>query len=435
MEYPRVLLMHMTRVYQYDSANLMLRSLFGDWPKEKLAQVYTNRFTGDGDFCGHYYELGALERRFGRVFYRLKPAGMKAMSGSKIVAGGRSLNRTLTRRLARKVSSLIVESGMWETIFPFRQSGPLAKFILGFKPSIIYSQGHSLGFTNLALEISNSFDLPICYFPLDDWHESLHSKSPVHRKVDRVATAIARRASVRFALGPKMTERLTTRYGVPFDCLYHADDSSRFRITNPERNFGKRPPVFGYMGSLYLGRATSISDLLSACQRLNQDFKIRIYSDRSPANIPDALAKSPHVEFLPLPTHEELPNKLQECDLLFLPESFELKYRKGIELSLSTKCHLYMLSGRPIIVYGPSWSGTVDYARRHGWGLIVDKRNTEDLLRGIKKIMNDSAAVNYISTARDVARNNHNLKALRSHIFESISDISEENKHHGQRGQ
>ena len=200
MEYPRVLLMHLTRVHQYDSANLMVRTLFGDWPKEKLAQVYTNRFSGQGDFCGHYYELGVLERRFGRLFYMLKPAGMNAVFGTKILAGGQSLKRTLARKLAEKISSIIIKSGIWETIFSIRQSDSLMRFILGFRPAILYSQGYSLGFTKLALEISARFDLPICYFPVDDWHECLYSGSPVHKKVERVATTLARQASVRLSL-------------------------------------------------------------------------------------------------------------------------------------------------------------------------------------------------------------------------------------------
>lgn len=34
-----------------------------------------------------------------------------------------------------------------------------------------------------------------------------------------------------------------------------------------------------------------------------------------------------------------------------------------------------MMSNRPVLVYGPSYSGTVDYADRDGWGLVVSERN------------------------------------------------------------
>ena len=40
MKYPRVLLLHMTKVRLDDPVNLLVRTLFGGWPKENIAQIY-----------------------------------------------------------------------------------------------------------------------------------------------------------------------------------------------------------------------------------------------------------------------------------------------------------------------------------------------------------------------------------------------------------
>lgn len=74
-------------------------------------------------------------------------------------------------------------------------------------------------------------------------------------------------------------------------------------------------------------------------------------------DIPDELLCSEHVDFLPLPgSHDQLPAVLAGCDVLFLPGHFDTAYQNAIQLSLSSKAHLYMMSGRPILVYGPIWS-------------------------------------------------------------------------------
>ena len=47
-QYPRVLIVLMTKVNADDPGNLLIRAQFGDWPKDRLAQIH-----GAGDPPGH----------------------------------------------------------------------------------------------------------------------------------------------------------------------------------------------------------------------------------------------------------------------------------------------------------------------------------------------------------------------------------------------
>lgn len=419
MKYPRVLLLHMTKVRLDDPVNLLVRTLFGGWPKENIAQIYTGHYSGTGEFCGQYYEIGLEERRFGLIFGLLKSAGMNSMSGQSVADQGMKLRVSLGVVLAKKIVSTIIDSGIWEVIFRIRLSTSLANFVRDFNPAIIYTQGHHLGITRLALQMNEKFSVPLCYFPVDDWHSCLYSGSPIHIEVNRLAREIAKRASLRFALGPKMSEVLAGRYGVDFECIYNADDSTRFKVVEHQK-IGDKPIIIGLFGSLYLGRIACLFDLLRACQLLKHKFVIRVYCSSVPVDAPEELLNSAEVEFLPLPSHDELPQALAECDILFLPESFDPAYRKAIELSLSTKSHLYMMSGRPILIYGPPWSGTVDYARRFGWGVVVDKRNNKDLLQGIKMAASQPIAKEIVSRGYSVAKRHHNITVLRKRVLERV---------------
>ncbi len=419
MSYPRVLLVHMTRVYQHDGVNLLIRSLFGEWPRENLAQIFTGRVSGNGDFCGQYFEIGHQERRLGRLFYALKPKAMSAVVGSS-TAQKVGKPASWQKWKANLVSNFIA-SGYWDLLFSIYASNPLIEFVRNFKPDIIYTQGYSLSFTALALDLARRFKIPICYFPMDDWHSSLFAGSLVHRRVEALATELAQSAALRFALGPKMTETLTARYGIPFESLYHADDPKRFYSSERVKKSSEDTLVIGYVGSLYLGRSATFQDLFEACVLLKRPFRIDIYCENIPPETPAKLLHSPQVNFLALPDHNSLPKTLANCDVLFIPESFETKYKPAIELSLSTKSHLYMFSQRPILIYAPPWSGTVDYAKRSGWGIVVDREGSDALAEGLRVATSDQADP-IVAQAYHVAMLNHNLDAMRATIRQRICE-------------
>ena len=418
----------MTKIFKEDGVNLLIRTLFGEWPREDLAQIYTGELPGRDEFCGHYFEIGVRERRLGRLFFALKTRAMPAISGISVTKATGTYARRRKSHLSLAFSrliSLIVDKGYWDLLFQIRPSNALIKFVLNFKPDIIYTQGYSLSFTRLALELARQLKIPLFYFPMDDWHSSLFAGSLVHHKVNKIATRVAREASIRFALGPKMAETLSARYGVSFECLYHADCPERFNISENIKRFAKGSKdklVIGYAGSLYLGRLTAIKDLLSVCQLLGRPFTIDIYCQSIPQDTPQELLHSPYITFQALPEHNELPKVLSGCDVLFIPESFDLKYKGAIELSLSTKSHLYMFSRRPILIYGPPWSGTIDYAKRFGWGIVVDKRSIDKLSEGLKIALGDQAD-EFAERAYSVAMMNHNVNNLRNLIKNRVYNI------------
>ena len=72
-QYPRLLMVLMTKVKAEDLRNLLIRAQFGDWPKDRLAQIHgAGDPAGHGEFCGHYYRLQTCDRFLGSLFRRLR---------------------------------------------------------------------------------------------------------------------------------------------------------------------------------------------------------------------------------------------------------------------------------------------------------------------------------------------------------------------------
>ena len=420
MNYPRVLLVHMAKVHADDPINIIVRTLFGDWPRENIAQIYTGCYSGTGEFCGEYYAIGRKERRLGKVFGMLKPAAVTAIAGRSVNEKRIRSKISFVKIFISKIVEIIINSGFWEEIFRIHPSDELIEFVRKFRPDIIYTEGYSIGFTRLALQLAQKVHLPIIYFPVDDWHSYLYQDSPLHSEVDRLAKEIAKKASVRFALGPKMARELTERYRLEFECIHNADDITRFNEYKNGKSDNERI-IIGLTGSLYLGRSAGLSDLARVCKLLDRKFKIMVYCSSVPEDVPADLLNGDIVEFHPLPSHDELPCVLSKCDILFLPESFDPVYRKAIELSISSKSHLYMMSGRPVLIYGPPWSGTVDYARSSGWGVVIDRRDDRELARGLNEFSFPDTVREIVAKAATVVKKNHDIELLRKHILERLT--------------
>lgn len=409
--YPRVLVVSLTKVKAEDPVNLIFRTQFGQWPKERIAQIYSGEPRGEGDFFGHYYKLQPVDRLFGRLFKRMRdPVFEATMALGEIeqprIMAKKSPLRRFAQSLRKRGATWLVRSGLWEVFFHVRLSKPMAHFVQEFRPDVIFCLGYTLGFTTLPLLLARRFRLPVCFQTTDDWTQGTYGRSPVGWLLRYRARKLIVGAVVRMAFGAKMQQEYRRRYGVPFEVTYHCDDPNRF----PEYAVlpGRRCRII-YTGGLSLRRHEAIQDLLNAARqtsRLAAGFEICVYSYGIPKDMPDALLHAPEVKFFPLPSHEQLPATLAEASLLLLPESFT-ESRQEIEYSISTKAHLYMMSRRPVLVYGPAYSGIVGYALQEGWGLVVAERSAAKLSEALTELLSGSERVHQMRARADACVRRH----------------------------
>jgi glycosyltransferase involved in cell wall biosynthesis len=429
IEYPRVLIINVVKVKEKDPYNLLVRMQFSDWPKESLAQIHaTGDSKGNGEYCGKYYQLQESDRFLGKLFKRLRSNVFEAVSIDTISERKKyTETKKITKALKsikKTIADIFIKSGIWELVFKVRISKNMSDFIEAFKPDLIYCQGSLLGFIELPIKISDTFNIPICIQIVDDWPKGRYQQSPVKYLLRQSTKILIKKAKIRFAFGEKMQNELTSRYHVPFNITYHLDNPNRF--INNKDNLTKEYKII-YTGGLGLRRYEAIQDLLYAVRLidfLKDDIRIIIYSDGIPKDMPDELLHSSEIEYHPLPEHKMLPSTLVDASLLFLPESFN-ENRSLIEFSISTKAHLYMMSNRPVLVYGPSYSGTVDYADRDGWGLVVSERNISMLKDALIEIFTASTQVKeMLLRAKKCIKNNHDHEIGKKIFYNYIVDAT-----------
>jgi glycosyltransferase involved in cell wall biosynthesis len=389
--YPRVLIVAKSQIGDIDSAGAALRSWFKEWPRDHLAQVFSGAPATGATFCSRNFQLGAAERRWGSIFFRLKGSSLADGALPYREAAASAARPGFLSRAIRAVGRALVDSGVWELLFPPRLSTRLREFVAEFSPDVMFVQGCDIGFMRLPMLIGAANSTPIHFDIADDWVMHLYRGSltgPVMGPVvDRTFRRLAQTSAGRYTIGEAMAEEYRARYGLPFSTLMQCDDRERFELARASA--ARTPGEFRivYSGSLGLGRWRALLDLDRACsslQSLARTPTVTAYVPFVPGEASDALRAAKCLNIQDAVPDAEVPGILARADLLFLPESFDRKISEYIRLSVSTKAHLYMMSGRPSLVYGPVGIGTIEYARRYGWGLVVDREGPEALAAALE---------------------------------------------------
>jgi hypothetical protein len=129
------------------------------------------------------------------------------------------------------------------------------------------------------------------------------------------------------------------------------------------------------------------------------------------------LLKPPHVAFVETVPHSRMPERLADSDLLLLPFNFDDGSVRFIRYSWPTKMPEFMISGRPILLYGPADTAFGEYARRESWACVVDRRDPRLLSEALVGLMGDYGRRRDLTVrARELVLKEQNLHKTRRHF-------------------
>jgi glycosyltransferase involved in cell wall biosynthesis len=414
------------RINASDSSNngLLMRNLFGSWPRKNLAQIYSSGGNGDDGCFGHYYQLGSCDRVFGSLFYKIKESSTVEVPTITSINANIVIPTGLIPQLKQFSRSIFMDTGIYELLFRPRLSAEMDRWVKEFQPDVIFAQGYNLTFTWLPLLLKKATCAKLAFLCSDDWPTYLYSgqlgEPTLFRWIVRtvVKTATDRLFSevdVPFAFGQAMAEEYASRYGKKFFTLNHADNSRRFDSATPHRIHPPDVKTIISIGNYNRFRWPLLLDANDACQELNaKGIKIRLVVLSSSIEVEglNALSAAKFIDVFPDPGNDLLPSYLRGADILLLAEGFDEGFVSAIKLSVSSKAHLFMFSHRPIIVYAHPDTGIAKYAKSSDWGRLVIHRNKRELVEAIRGIIeNQKETECLIAHADEVAEKYHSYQA------------------------
>jgi glycosyltransferase involved in cell wall biosynthesis len=112
-------------------------------------------------------------------------------------------------------------------------------------------------------------------------------------------------------------------------------------------------------------------------------------------------------------------------DSLVLPVNFDPNSIAYIRYSMPTKIPAYLASGTPILAYGPAGTAQIAYARREGWGLVVEKRDPRLLDQAIVALASDNGLRRRLSSRARAVASRHDVRHVRGQFQGILAQVAE----------
>lgn len=396
-DYPRVVVVSANPLRRDLASGIAMRSLFADWPKDRLAQIYLPAavpYPPEMDVCREYRMIRTcgLVRRFQQAEERPLEINREDAAQKRPAAAswpGRLARKVRNRRGLNRWARLLQEG--W---YAYSWVGKvLERELRGLKPDIVLAMMGNWCLTKITCAACERLAVPLYLKTNDDFVEALYRDVPFSAKVRALSDRWYRRA-VNSADGlatisPVMSEEFARRYGKKWDwftTLIDADDYD----PAPRRADGT--VRLTYAGNLGLERWRTLRELALALKQLGEnhalDVHLAIYSSPSQTDAHRrALDVPPVTELRGWAAPEDLPRIFHGSDILVHVESFAPDMADITRLSFSTKLSQYMMAGRCVLMVGPHDGGSAKMVRLTGAGITVGSIDPKSLQAALHPVL------------------------------------------------
>jgi len=438
MKYPRVLIVNSDIFNSYSGGGITLTNLFRGWPKAKIAAAHMESYVLDKSICENYYRLGFME--YGHVWpismFEQKLWGKQREQLNTLLSDERmstdDFRVTKIRMPLKSIYKVLSADGLRHRGIV---SAQLRSWAQAFCPDIIYTQLGSLGFIRLVSKLNIQTRANMVIHMMDDWPSVRYRQGLLSgifcRQMDVELLRVIQDAAVCMGISPAMGEAYQQRYGREFLSYSNALDTTAWmRLAKQDWNIDA-PIKILYSGAIL--REAQLASLLEICRAvelLNQQRIAVEFIIHTPWPFRDAhqadFGGFAHVTLNGPLDDDTIASSLASADILALPVNFGQHTRRYVRYSNPTKLPAYMISGTPILAYGPRGVDQIDRAARDGWGYVVSEQGIENIISAIQELVQNPALREEIGReAQDVARRDHDVAVVRLSFQEAIQRATE----------
>lgn len=425
---PRVLFLTSSAFNKVTGGGITFSNLFTGWPKNAIATVHNDTVPVSHDICQQYYRLSEREiHRWGWLKYIPMGKANTVVTDQKVAA---PTGKRFFFQVFKRIKTLVFGDAIPEVA---KLSPELERWILDFKPTVLYTILGSNAMMDLAEQIRVRFGLPLVVHIMDDWASVVYHGGILsciqRRKKDVLLQHLMNVATSRMAICDAMASAYEQRYQQPFVAFQNTIDVATWQHYEKKEIQSGVPVRVAYIGSILpFAQLDSLIDICQAIQGLSEegvDIRLEIYSPTfNAAQYANQLLVGNAISLQDTIQDDGVFfATLQSVDILVLPVNFDSYTKRYIRYSMPTKVPAYLTIGTPILAYGPSDVAQISYAQTAGWGMTVTSRSPVMLRDAIKRLSTDHMLRTQLSEqAKAYAKANHDSLTVRHQFQACLSD-------------
>lgn len=423
---PRILIVG-TQPYNKMVQSRAFDSYFRNWPKEKLAQVFSDSRDPVKGHCGTLYQITdkrLLKSRTnhsdpGRVFaYDTLHDGWTKVSASHKAPK----KKTPLLRLLRKI---VWKRRLWAT-------KRFDEWLDAFKPEAVFlSFSQDFFIFDLAFYVASRFGIPIIASSADDYifdgHFSLNPFYWIYRSLymKTIKRLLKAKASWIFE-SPRIQEKYVKEFGVHSQIQYIGTDLDGELLSHPSKDIES----FCYFGNLEFNRFDSICDVADAARAIKPSARINVYSKDCDSVSKWAKKRHPNIILHGQVPYDEVVRLSNEADVLLIVEGFKKRDVKAVRYSLSTKVADCLKTGRFVLAYGDKETGALDFLLANQCAITATSK--KELQNKLCQLL--SSPGSYSGTISNGLKMVYELFSTDKGSARFATFAEEIVKHHGQNG-
>ncbi len=222
-----------------------------------------------------------------------------------------------------------------------------------------------------------------------------NSTSWIDRVMRKISLNLAlKSAECVFVMSEKLKDYYRVRYpDLKVEVLRHPIEKKRHMLNSEDIKANddiSNTKKIIFTGMIYEYQIDAIQNLARAVNEL-EEIEFHIYTQREKEYLDVMGVTGKNVVYCGYADNEELFDIQRSADILFLPMSF---YGEGtnsdvIKTASPSKISEYLAADKPILVHGPPDAYVTWYARRYGFGFVVDTQDKAKLKDAIKQLLVD----------------------------------------------
>lgn len=426
----KLLIISHNPITTYDAMGKTMASLFSQFEKEELCQLYIYPTIPDIDFCDSYYRV--TDKDVLKSYLKLHVKG-SVIDKSRIDTAVHQRfenpedEAKYRNRKNKTAPRMILRDLMWH--FAHWYNKDLKNWVKAQKPTCIFvAPGTAQFLYNMALKISKDFKIPIVTYVCDEYYFVKKPKGILDRirvaSLKKKIKQLMSKSSRIVTISQSLKELYSKEFSVPATVIMTGTSYPLQEIPQIK----DIPQSITYMGNIRCNRFNSLVEIGNALKQINEQnntcFSLNIYTAEKDESILNLFRDIDTIKLCGYVSGEEFDRVLHSADILLHTESFDEESVDSVKNSVSTKIADSLASGICLFAYGPEEVASMRHLIDNDCAIVATSQKTlkETLTTAFLDInARKKVCENAIKTAKEFHISEQNSKKLYS-LLEKVNE-------------